>query len=219
VSETQQPIDSWGMAWVHQVYRREFHLLISLVRGVADGDKDRAALVAEHIADIATSLHEHHLAEDEVLWPLLLQRATPEAEVVHRMEKQHDALHVLLQQLAELTPRWREHPSTALRDELGDLVARTSAVIDEHLDDEEVHVMPLINKHITQDEWMTFERRGHESIPQEKALLFLGLGLQDATPHERTQFLGGLPPEVLQMWEQVGKAAYDAQRANLLGAA
>jgi hemerythrin-like domain-containing protein len=207
------------MAWVHQVYRREFRLLISLVQGVPDGAKDRAALVAQHIADIATSLHEHHLAEDELLWPLLLARATPEADVVHRMEKQHDALHVLLQQLAELTPRWREHPSTALRDELADLVARASAVIDEHLDDEEVHVMPLINKHITQDEWMTFERRGHESIPQDKALLFLGLGLQDATAHERTQFLGGLPPEVLQMWEQVGKAAYDAQRATLLGAA
>ena len=45
--ETQGQLDAWGMAWVHQVYRREFHLLSSLVRGVADGDTERSALVEE----------------------------------------------------------------------------------------------------------------------------------------------------------------------------
>jgi hemerythrin-like domain-containing protein len=205
------------VAWVHQVYRREFHLLSSLVRGVADGDTERAALVGQHITDITDSLHEHHQGEDELLWPLLLERATPQADVVYRMEKQHESLHGLLQELAVLTPRWRATATEGDRDALADLVARTSDVIDEHLQDEEEHVMPLIEQHITPEEWLAFELRGHASIPQDKALLFLGLGLQDATPHEHEMFVGGLPPEVLQMWEQFGKAEYDRQRATLLG--
>jgi hemerythrin-like domain-containing protein len=215
--ETQGQLDAWGMAWVHQVYRREFHLLSSLVRGVADGDTERSALVAEHITDITNSLHEHHVAEDELLWPLLLERATPAADVVHRMEKQHEALHTLLAELDELTPRWRATAAEADRDVLAELVSRTSAVIDEHLQDEEAHVMPLIEQHVSQQEWLAFELAGHASIPQEKALLFLGLGLEDATPHEHEMFVGGLPPEVVEMWEQFGKAEYDRQRANLLG--
>jgi hemerythrin-like domain-containing protein len=212
-------LDAWGMAWVHQVYRREFHILPNLVFETKDGDTERAAVVSEHIDDITASLHEHHVAEDELLWPLLLERAAPESGVVHRMEAQHETLAELLRELGELLPRWREGAARDDRDRLADVVARASASMDEHLADEEAHVMPLVEQHITADEWMAFERRGHESIPQEKALLFLGLGLEDATPHERDMFVGGLPPGVMQMWNDFGKAEYERQRAVLLGSA
>ncbi|WP_432994830.1 hemerythrin domain-containing protein [Dactylosporangium sp. CA-233914] len=214
-----QPLDPWGMAWVHQVYRRELALLADLVAGAADGDRARAAIVADHLKDITDSLHEHHVGEDELLWPPLLRRAQPQADLVHRMERQHDELHGLLQDVAKLTPAWVDTASAADRDRLADVVARVSAVTNEHLADEEEHVLPLIREHITAEEWLAFELRGHASIPQEKALVFLGIGLQDATDHERAQFTGGLPPEVLQFWEGEGRQQYDTWRTTLLGAA
>ncbi|MER7282810.1 hemerythrin domain-containing protein [Dactylosporangium sp. NPDC000244] len=216
MSET---LDPWGMAWVHQVYRRELRLLAGLVAGVADGDRERAAIVAEHLADITGSLHEHHVGEDELLWPPLLRRARPHAELVHRMERQHDELHGLLQEAAALGPVWRASAAAADRDRLADVVARISKVTDEHLADEEEHVLPLIREHITPSEWQAFELRGHASIPPEKALVFLGIGLQDATDHERAQFTGGLPPEVLGFWEGEGRVRYESWRAALLGTA
>ncbi|GAA2645926.1 hypothetical protein GCM10010399_94540 [Dactylosporangium fulvum] len=214
-----EPLDPWGMAWVHQVYRRELRLLATLVAGVADGDRDRAAVVGEHLTDITASLHEHHVGEDELLWPVLLDRAGPQADLVHRMEKQHGALHELLGEVAELTPRWRETATAADRDRLAGVVRRVSETTDEHLADEEEHVLPLIRQHITPDEWQAFELRGHASIPQEKALVFLGIGLEDATPHERAKFTGGLPPEVQQFWEGPGQQQYAQWRADLLGTA
>lgn len=219
MSVSAEPIDPWGMAWVHQVYRREFRLLPALIRGVAEGDRERAGIVADHISLMSTSLHEHHVSEDELLWPKLLERAQLQADAVHRMEKQHDELHEVLLRSGELTPRWRETATAADRDELADLVSRVSAACDEHFAEEEEHVLPLIREHITAEEWMQFERRGHESIPQDKALLFLGMGLEDATPHEKKQFTGGLPPEVLQMWENIGQAEYAKAKARLHGTA
>ena len=35
-------------------------------------------------------LDNHHHGEDELIWPLLRQRAITDAEIVSRMEHQHD---------------------------------------------------------------------------------------------------------------------------------
>ncbi|GAA2357014.1 hemerythrin domain-containing protein [Dactylosporangium salmoneum] len=214
-----EPLDPWGMAWVHQVYRRELRLLVDLIAAVEPGDRARAAVVAEHLTDMAASLHEHHVGEDELLWPPLLSRAEPDAAAVLRMQQQHDELHALLEEAGALAPVWRESASRADRDRLAAVAARLSVVTDAHLADEEQHVLPLIREHITAEEWAEFERRGHASIPPEKALVFLGIGLQDATPHEREKFVGGLPPEVRDFWAGPGGLQYAQWRAELLGGA
>jgi hypothetical protein len=59
--------DTWTMAWIHQVYRREFGLMPALVRMTTAGDLQRSVLVAGHIIDLSMSLQDHHQNEDEVL--------------------------------------------------------------------------------------------------------------------------------------------------------
>lgn len=210
-------LDPWGMAWVHQVYRREFGLAPSLVRKSAAGDRERAARVAEHVTDMALSLQEHHENEDSILWPRLLERTGSDSSVVQRMEQEHEELHKLLVRTFELADSWREDPTAENGDALASHLDRLSAASNEHMADEEANLMPLVRQHITQQEWLEFESRGAESIPPEKALMFLGMGLEDATPHEREKFLGVLPPEVIQMWEQTGAHEYERLRSELLG--
>ena len=219
MSTTEEPLDPWGMAWVHQVYRREFGLLPDLIKGVAEGDRERAAVVGEHLALMADSLHGHHVAEDEIIWPLLKERAGAEIDQVLQMEHQHDELHSLLLEIEKVAPRWRDEAGLADRDRLAELVAEVSRLTNAHFEQEEAEVMPLVHRHIVQSEWIQFELAGHAAIPQDKALLFLGMGLEDATEHERAKFTGGLPPEVLQFWEGPGKEQYAQQRAQLLGTA
>lgn len=38
--------------------------------------------------ELLVGLHHHHTAEDDYLWPLLLQRITADAAMVLRMEEQ-----------------------------------------------------------------------------------------------------------------------------------
>ena len=68
-----QTVDTRDMNTVHTFFRREFRLVGGVIRGVPDGDVDRARVVADHLAYIGRSLHHHHTAEDELEWPLLLQ--------------------------------------------------------------------------------------------------------------------------------------------------
>lgn len=215
---TQRP-DVWGMAWVHQVYRREIGLLPDLIRGVADGDTERSEIVGEHLDVINASLLDHHVNEDELIWPKLLERARPSAPAVERMEAQHARLHAVLDEIEPLLRSWRTSAAAADRDRLASLVEQESAASEEHFADEEQHVVPLIVDNISQAEWDQFELAGRESVAGDKELLFFGLGLEDATPHEREKFVGGVPPEVMQMWETVGQDAYAGMKARLHGTA
>lgn len=74
---------------MHRVFRRELRLVPPLVREVAPGDVARAAVPARHLRIVRRGLHLHHTGEDELLWPLLAERAAPSADLVTRMQAQH----------------------------------------------------------------------------------------------------------------------------------
>ena len=209
--------DTWGMAWIHQVYRREFGLMPALVRGAADGDRQRSGLVASHILDMSMSLLDHHQNEDEILWPPLMARLAPDLSLMHRMENAHEQLHELLLETLDLATKWREDPSAENRNVLADVVDRLSAASNDHLADEEANLMPLVQKHITHAEWQEFEAKGAASVSPDKLLMFVGLGLEDATPHELSKLEPLMPPELQQLWQESGAAEYKRMRAELLG--
>jgi len=78
MSDTGSPYaDTSEMYLVHAVFRREFALLPGLVRAVAAGDVERAGIVADHAELLTVLLHEHHSAEDAMLWPRLLALGQP----------------------------------------------------------------------------------------------------------------------------------------------
>jgi Hemerythrin HHE cation binding domain len=68
--------DTRDMYTIHTMFRREFGLLPGLVRTTAADDTERARVVTEHIRLISFVVAEHHSAEDSVLWPKLLARAS-----------------------------------------------------------------------------------------------------------------------------------------------
>ena len=98
------------MVVIHRIFRREFPLLAGIVPRASDGDTRRAAPIARHIGFCLDGLHNHHSAEDECLWPALLERARPHAELVRRMEVQHEAVARHSEQARQLTGRWQVTP-------------------------------------------------------------------------------------------------------------
>jgi hemerythrin-like domain-containing protein len=209
-------VDTWEMVLVHRVFRREFRLLPSIVRAVPAGDTARAEIVGQHLEHLAGALHHHHTAEDEMLWPLLLDRATPHTELVDRMEAQHARLHEPLERIAELNPRWRSTAGPLDRDELADVIAQASTALDEHLTDEEQEILPIVATHVTQAEWDALNERGRSVIPKGKlALVFLGSIFEEASPAERARFLAGLPAPARLIWRLFGNRAYAASRDRI----
>ncbi|MER5548718.1 hypothetical protein ABT072_41375 [Streptomyces sp. NPDC002589] len=63
--------DTGEMVVVHRLFTQEYRASVALVRGVAAGDTARSAVVADHLGALGAMLTEHHLAEDELVWPRL----------------------------------------------------------------------------------------------------------------------------------------------------
>jgi hypothetical protein len=72
--------DVRDMYMAHTMFRREIGLAPALIRDVADGDFERAAIVAEHLDIVETILDHHHRCEDGHLWERLIDRAGPDVE-------------------------------------------------------------------------------------------------------------------------------------------
>ncbi|GAA0457283.1 hypothetical protein Ade02nite_06320 [Paractinoplanes deccanensis] len=205
--------DTWDMIMVHRVFRREFRLMPALVRAVAPGDTARAEVLADHLASVALGLHHHHTAEDEMVWPLLLRRAAMHADLINRMEAQHERLHEPLARIDKILPSWRATASVADRDELADVIAQASVALDEHLADEESEILPIIEEHLSPAEWHAVGERGREILPKGKmALIFLGALLEEATPDEERRFLAELPAPARLLWRLGGRRTYAKAR-------
>jgi hypothetical protein len=212
-TSTTERTDTWDMIVVHRVFRREFRMAPALVRAVAPGDTARAEILAEHLGNMTLGLHHHHTTEDELLWPLMLERASMHADLINRMEAQHERLHGPLARIDELLPRWRARALAADRDELADVLAQASVALDEHLGDEERQMLPLVEQHITPDEWRAVGEQAKTVIPKGmKALVFLGAILEEATPEETKRFLAELPAPARLLWRLTGERVYAKSR-------
>jgi iron-sulfur cluster repair protein YtfE (RIC family) len=188
--------DTHDMVVVHRAFRREFRLAPALVRAVPAGDTARAAVVAAHLRLCLEGLHLHHGGEDELLWPLLLERSAPDAELVHRMEAQHARAHELSDRLAPALDRWEAEARPAVSEEVATTFEALHAVLLEHLDAEERDLLPLAARHVSQEEWGRLGEHGAAEMSKAQLPVFLGMVLEEATPEERTGMLAVLPAPV-----------------------
>lgn len=200
--------DTHEMVVVHRVFRREAALLPSLVAAVAHGDVRRARRLAGHIRAYRDGLHEHHTGEDDLIWPLLLARIDLEADVVLRMELQHEAVAATLDRISAVLPAWSASAGAADRAELVAALRAHYTALVEHLDDEERFVLTLIAEHLTVAEWERPRERFAAEIPLHRQLLFLGAMLEDATAEERAGMLAGMPRPVRLAWSLAGRPWY-----------
>ena len=188
-----QLTDVRDMYVVHRVFRREFVLIPQLVRQVAAGDTARAAVVGEHARLVLAGLDMHHTGEDVLLWPKLLERDPPDAELIHRMESQHHRVDELIDQLTEALTRWEAEARPAVGEEVASTFDDFRVALLEHLDDEEQHILPIAARCITQEEWNSLGQHGAEKMSKAQLPLMFGALLEEATPEERKFMLALVP--------------------------
>jgi hypothetical protein len=67
------------MLVVHTALLREFRLAAPAVARVPVGRRGQSRRVGRHLELLCDLLHHHHHGEDELLWPVLRRRLSPDA--------------------------------------------------------------------------------------------------------------------------------------------
>ena len=207
-----------AMVMVHTGFRREFGLMHQLVGGAFDGDRVRAGAIADHIELMDMVLEAHHTAEDKLIWPRLLERCPEEIRpLVHGMESQHERIHGLLDDLTKGIAAWRADASGKHRESVSRTIDDLVPLLDEHLGMEEQYVLPLIEKHITAEEWGALAAEQGSHFPAEKRPLILGMMMYEGAPAAVREMLGSLPGEVRPIIEEAAPRDYGDYAEHVYG--
>jgi hemerythrin-like domain-containing protein len=208
------PSDAVDMLVVHRAFRREFHQMPGLISAVLAHDTARAKVVADHVKFMVAALHHHHAAEDDLVWPKLRSRAPAYEADVERMSEEHTEIAAAADHVTGLLPTWTRSAESALTEQLSAASGKLSACVDRHLDDEERNAVPLIEEHLTQQEWAATVKQAASFISARNLRLGIVLGglvLDRASGDERRKILSGAPiPQrlVVRLFARRSLAAY-----------
>lgn len=210
--------DARGMVEIHRMYRASFGEAAALVGGVAEGDVAHADVVGDHLSMLSVSLHAHHEFEDEHLWDTLETRAPACGGHVERMKEQHAEMLVHLKELDAALPAWRA--SGRATDAAGVLAALEgiNAALTVHLPDEEQHIVPVMERVLTQKEVDAASVHGRRATPKGKTWAQLGAILAAQPDGGRAWQHEHLPAPFRLVWRLVGRRDYERNRAELVGA-
>lgn len=206
---TAPPTDTRVMNTLHTFFRREHRLAGGLLRGVADGDTDRSAVVGSHLDFLCRALHHHHTVEDRVLWPLLRQRVPEElAPIVNLMESQHERVDGLIEEASTLLPGWTRNADAATAARLADLFDTLYVHLVEHLDAEEQRLLPLAARCVTQAEWDHMGEVARREAPREDGLLALGMFQHEGDPEVFAMMIAEAPAPVRWLLPKLARRAF-----------
>ncbi len=212
--------DMRDMYMVHTMLRREFGLAPTLIRGVAQGDVGRAAIVADHLQLIDSVLDHHHRGEDAHVWPLLLQRVGPGAEpVIRLMEEQHGDIEKLVAELRTQLTQWRGTADAVQGEALAITTARLGALLVKHLQIEEELACPLIEQYITAAEWGRAVADGSADVSPELMPLLFGMMAYEGAPDTVRDVIASMPPEVSSVIGDLSSQAFAEHALRVYGTA
>jgi len=199
---------------VHGVFRDTLGAAPILVGGVAPGDAERAALIANYYENILSFLHSHHDGEEHLVFPLLRERCEGAGALLDEMaEQHHEALELLGQAQAALAawPGGDAAAQKATQERLDELCSH----LNEHLAEEEQNVLPLAAEHLSMQEWGALPGHGMANFHGDKIWLILGLIRERMTDGQRAAMMANMPPPALEMWTGFGQQAFTDYAAGV----
>ena len=196
------------MPLIHRIFRRELRSLRRIVGDVPPTAGERARSVADHLAFVLDGLHHHHTTEDEMVWPLLVDRVGLDAPLVERMAQQHGQIDVAVADVRRAADQWAAKPTATATATLAHCLGALIETLQAHLDEEENVVVPLIDQYLTRQEWEEMGRKGFEKFAPKERPIAMGQLVEVATPDESTMMLGDLPLSIRLLWKVAGKRQY-----------
>lgn len=149
-------------------------------------------------------LHTHHTIEDDLLWPVVRDEVAGRADdlaLLDRMADEHAAieprLEALDRALSERAPASQAHADLVL-----DLL--------EHLEHEEGDALPLVDRALSAEQWMTFGQASGQRMGPDMPSYMPWL-LEGVDEDRATHLLSVVPPPVRQVYADEWRPAFLAR--------
>jgi hemerythrin-like domain-containing protein len=209
--------DAGEMAVPHTVFRREFGLARPLVSCVTVGDTERSAIVAAHLGFITAALHHHHSFEDELVWPRLMDRDPQTKNLGHLQDviQQHEQLETAVSGVTKAATAWSRDASAGSRTDLADALDCLLPLLLEHMAFEEMHVVPVMERHITAAEWNLLIQALGADIDGVNLPLLFGMNMYEGDPDIVDAAIANMPANLRPVIRQTAAHAYE-QHAELI---
>jgi hemerythrin-like domain-containing protein len=193
---------------VHGVFRDALGVAPDLVGGVAPGDSERLALVANYYDNILFFLEAHHDGEEEIVFPRLRDRCPDQVALLDRLDVEHKEAIALLERAQGSLAAWAGGDSAARDSVVDDLVALRAQLVT-HLDREETEALPLCAENLSPEEWGSLAGDGMANFQGDKIWLILALIRERMTEAQRAAMLEHMPPPAVEMWTSFGEQAFN----------
>lgn len=209
-------VDTHEMVLIHRVLRREFGQLPRLFRAAA-GDRARSRVIGAHAREMLTFLHTHHTGEDELLFPLLRERAALDPELMDRMDAQHAQVDDAVTAVDAELPAWTASADAAAGERMAARIDTMMPTLIEHLAEEEQVILPIVAITLTQREWDALGRHGMSAIPLTRRLVILGHITEEADDAERRRFMKVLPAPARVAYKLIGQRQFTRETTAIRG--
>ncbi len=201
--------DATAMIRFHRIFREALDAAPRVIGEVAAGDHARAAHVGGYYANVLALLHAHHEAEDDTIFPWMLERLPEHAELINRGNAEHEAVVGRLEAAEEALVSWRAAPSDGSRAELLSTLDTLGESLIEHLDHEEADVVPLIGQCIDVAEWGAMSANAFQRFSGDKPWLVIGLIQEQLLPTENATMEANMPPPARDFWLGTGRGMFE----------
>ena len=209
-------VDTHEMVLIHRVLRREFGRLPRLFRSAAD-DRARSKVIGAHAREMLDFLHTHHTGEDELLFPLLRERAVLDPELMDRMDAQHEQVDHAVTALGTELPAWTASADAAAGERMAALIEATMPTLIDHLAEEELKILPIVAVTLTQKEWDALGKHGMSAIPLTRRLVILGHITEETSDAERRRFLRVVPAPARLAYKLIGHRKFTRETTAIRG--
>ncbi|MFI6865044.1 hemerythrin domain-containing protein [Streptomyces sp. NPDC050421] len=209
-------VDTHEMVLIHRVLRREFGQLPRLFRTAA-GDRARSKVIGAHAREMLTFLHTHHTGEDELLFPLLRDRAALGQELMHRMDAQHAQVDDAVTAVDAELSAWTASADAAAGERMAARIDAMMPTLIEHLAEEEQEILPIASVTLTQSEWDALGKHGISAIPLTRRLVILGHITEETDDVERRRFMKVLPAPARVAYKLIGHRRFTRETREIRG--
>ncbi|WP_328584836.1 hemerythrin domain-containing protein [Streptomyces sp. NBC_00370] len=209
-------VDTHEMVLIHRVLRREFGQLPRLFRAAA-GDRARSRVIGAHAREMLTFLHTHHTGEDELLFPLLRERAALDPELMDRMDAQHAQVDDAVTAVDAELPAWTASADAAAGERMAARIDTMMPTLIEHLAEEEQDILPIVAITLTQREWDALGKHGMRAIPLTRRLVILGHITEETDDAERRRFMKVVPAPARVAYKLIGHRQFTRETTAIRG--
>jgi hemerythrin-like domain-containing protein len=212
------PVDIAPMYLMHRAFRRDLAAFADVVPSVAVGDRRRWDLVRRRFDFFATVLHKHHHGEDVGLWPLLAERGADRA-VLDALEAEHAVIDPLLAAAAaDLRSLAAGTGDASTRDRLVGATAELRDALTAHLAHEERDGMALVQRHLTQEDWVRLDREVFAKDYALREVPAVAGWVASGLPDEALRRMPGAGPVLLAVARLMARR-FDRREARVFGSA